>query len=429
MLIIAVDRDRSRFPSPPKMPQPSIATETALSPDTTYRLRDYQQQVIDEVWQLWASRSAQKILLQLPTGAGKTVVFATIAHRFTERGAPVLVLAHREELLLQAKEKLESVTGERVGLIKAGYREDRDAPIQVASVASLLNRQLPPASLVVVDEAHHSTALTYTQLFEQFPEASILGVTATPVRSDGRGFREIYDRLVVGPAVSWLIDREYLSRYRLFAAPKTVDTTGVGKMGGDYNPRQLAKAVSTSLTMGDSIDAWQRFAQGKKTVIFAVNVEHSKAIAAAYRTAGIAAEHLDGSIKDADRRAVLDRFRAGETLVLSNCGLFSEGFDVPSIEAVQCIRPTKSLALWLQIVGRSLRPSPGKDAAIVIDHTENWVAHGLPDRPFSWSLDAIDGDSERWGVDRKSTRLNSSHQIISYAVFCLKKKKKKKKRK
>jgi superfamily II DNA or RNA helicase len=363
-----------------------------------YSLRPYQQQVIDRVWQLWSSRVAQKVLLQLPTGAGKTVVFAAIAQRFIERGAPVLVLAHREELLLQAKEKLESVTGGCVGLIKAGYREDRDALIQVASVASLLNRQLPPASLVIVDEAHHSTALTYTQLFEQFPDAAILGVTATPVRSDGRGFREIYDRLVVGPSVAWLIEQGYLSPYRLFAAPKTVDTTGVGKMGGDYNPRQLVKAVNTSLVMGDLIDAWTRYAHQKKTVVFAVNVEHSMAIAAAYRAHGIAAEHLDGSVKDADRKATLDRFRSGETLVLTNCGLFSEGFDVPSIEAVQCIRPTQSLALWLQILGRSLRPNPGKSEAIIIDHTENWIAHGLPDRPFAWSLDAIELDRDRWGV-------------------------------
>ncbi|TAF53011.1 MAG: DEAD/DEAH box helicase, partial [Oscillatoriales cyanobacterium] len=363
-----------------------------------YSLRPYQQQVIDQVWQLWSSRLAQKILLQLPTGAGKTVVFAAIAHRFIDRGAPVLVLAHREELLLQAKEKLERVTGEPVGLIKAGYREDRDAPIQVASVASLLNRQLPPASLVIVDEAHHSTALTYTQLFEQFPDAVILGVTATPVRSDGRGLREIYDHLVVGPSVTGLIDQGYLSPYRLFAAPKTVDTTGVGHLGGDYNPRQLAKAVNTSLVMGDLIDAWTRYAHQKKTVVFAVNVEHSMAIAAAYRAHGIAAEHLDGSVKDADRKATIDRFRSGETLVLTNCGLFAEGFDVPSIEAVQCIRPTQSLGLWLQIVGRSLRPSPGKSEAIIIDHTENWIVHGLPDRPFAWSLEAIVPGRDRWGV-------------------------------
>jgi hypothetical protein len=203
---------------------------------------------------------------------------------------------------------------------------------------------------------------------------------------------------VVGPSVAWLIEQGYLSPYRLFAAPKTVDTTGIGKMGGDYNPRQLAKAVNTSLVMGDLIEAWTRYADQKKTVVFAVNVEHSMAIAAAYRAHGIAAEHLDGSVKDVDRKATIERFRSGETLVLTNCGLFAEGFDVPSIEAVQCIRPTQSLALWLQIVGRSLRPSPGKSAAIVIDHTENWIIHGLPDRPFAWSLDAIEPERDRWGV-------------------------------
>lgn len=363
-----------------------------------YPLREYQSQLLHDVFLLWSEAGVRRVLAQLPTGGGKTVIFASAAGQFTDRGHPVLVLAHREELLLQAKEKLEHVTGQPVGLIKAGYPEERTAPIQVASVASLVNRALPPAALVIVDEAHHSAAQSYHQLLEQYPTAYILGVTATPARLDGRGFKDIYDRLVLGPQVRWAIDRGYLSPFKLFAAPKTVNTQGVKRTAGDYNARQLARAVDTSLVAGDLIEAWRTFAPGKKTVVFAVNVEHSMAIAKAYSAAGIPAEHLDGETPQGDRKAVLERFKAGETQVLSNCGLFAEGFDLPSVEAVQCVRPTQSLTFWLQMVGRSLRPHPGKEYAIVIDHTENWIVHGTPDRPRHWSLEPVSLDAGRWNV-------------------------------
>jgi superfamily II DNA or RNA helicase len=363
-----------------------------------YSLRDYQQQLIGDLFRTWLEPSTKRVLVQLPTGGGKTVIFANVAQQFLSRNQPVLVLAHREELLLQAKEKLESVSEVPVGLIKAGYPEDRTCGIQVASVASLINRQLPPAALVIIDEAHHSTALTYQQLLEQYPDAYVLGVTATPARIDGQGFKSIYDRLLLGPSVRWAIDRGYLSDFKLFAAPKTVNTKGVRKVGGDYNPRQLAQAVNTSLVMGDLISAWREYAPGKQTVVFAVNVDHSKAIAEAYCQAGIPAEHLDGETPDRDRKAALERFRRSETIVLSNCGLFAEGFDLPSIEAVQCVRPTQSLGLWLQMVGRSLRPHVDKQHAIIIDHTENWALHGAPDRPRQWSLDPVSLQLGRWNV-------------------------------
>lgn len=397
-----------------------------------YALRDYQQSLVRQVFEQWAMGRVRRVLLQLPTGAGKTVVFSSIAQQFTHRNQPVLVLAHREELLLQAREKLEHVTGEAVGLIKAGYPENRSCSIQVASVASLVNRQLPPAALVIVDEAHHSTAATYTALLEQFPHACILGVTATPSRIDGQGFKQLYDCLILGPSVRELIDRGYLSPFKLFAAPKTVDTTGVKKTAGDYNPKQLAKAVNASLVMGDLVRAWQEFAPGKKTVVFAVNVEHSQAIAEAYCESGVPAEHLDGNTKDLDRKAALERFARGETLVLSNCGLFAEGFDLPSIEAVQCVRPTSSIVLWLQIVGRSLRTHPGKEHAIILDHTENWIVHGTPDRPHHWSLDPISLSPGRWNVvcshcrhvfkplshERKPQRYEWRPQEGEFVVIC-----------
>ena len=379
------------------MPDEDPFPRVQLTNSSRYYLRPYQQLMMQQVWAEW-SAGLRRILMQLATGAGKTVLFAACANEFTCKGEGVLVLAHREELLIQAKDKLEAITGYQVGLIKAGYKENSSCLIQVASVASLNHRMLPKASLVIVDEAHHSVSDSWQRIINHYAQAYILGVTATPARIDGQGFKFIYDKLIVGESVKWLIDRGYLSEFKLFAAPKAIKTTGVRTTGGDYNVRELALAINTSLVMGDLLDAWRQFAYRKKTVVFAVNVEHSMAIALAYLEAGIRAEHLDGNTPLAERQAILERFRTGETLILCNCGIVSEGFDVPTVEAIQCVRPTKSLILWLQMMGRALRPYPGKEHAILIDHTENWTVHGSPDARWDWSLEPMSLKRERWNV-------------------------------
>lgn len=365
----------------------------------TYDLRDYQQALINDVFAHW-QQGDRRVMMQLPTGGGKTVIFSALAAEFISRGEGVLVVAHREELLLQAREKLAAHVNVPVGVIKAGYRPDPAATLQVGSIQTLARRfdKLPPAALVICDEAHHSAATSYLDLLRHYESAYILGVTATPARIDGQGFKFIYDALVLGSSVAELIATGYLCPYKLFAAPKAIDTSNVAVVAGEFNQRQLAEAVNTRLVMGDLIKTWEKYASGKKTVVFAVNVEHSKTIAAAYLAAGIPAEHLDGDTPAPQRAAVLERFRQGETLVLSNCGIISEGFDVPSIEAIQCVRPTRSLNLWLQMLGRSLRPAPGKKHAVIIDHTQNWTCHGLPDDDREWSLEPISLKTRRYAV-------------------------------
>jgi len=372
---------------------------TTTLPQVTYQLRDYQQALVQQVFALWHS-GKRRVMLQLPTGSGKTVLFSAIAHEFTTRGEGVLVLAHREELLTQAREKLEAVTGMPVGIIKAGYSVNPLFPVQVASVQTLIRRQhLPEAALVVCDEAHHSISRSYTAIFERYQQSYVLGVSGTPARIDGQGFKFLYDALVVGPSVAELIQSGHLCRFKLFAAQNFITTSGVRTTGGDFNQRDLAEAVNTSLVMGDLIQTWRKYASGKKTVVFAVDVAHSKAVAAAYLEAGIPAEHLDGETPTDQRKAILKRFRTGQTLVLTNCGIISEGFDVPSIEAIQCVRPTKSLILWLQMVGRALRPAPLKEHAIIIDHTQNWFFHGLPDEERFWSLEPVSLASSQWALE------------------------------
>ena len=351
-----------------------------------YKLRDYQEDLIQGIFKSWSAGN-RRVMLQLPTGAGKTILFSAISRLFLEQGLGVLVLAHRKELITQAHSKLEAISGLSAGFIKARMPVDWDFLVQVASVQTLTRRQrYPEAGLVICDEAHHSVSKSYTRIFEAYPDAYILGVTATPMRTDGQGLKNHYDDLIVGVSVDWLVGRGYLCPFRLYAAPVKVDTRGVKITAGEFNQRDLAEAVDTSLVAGDVIDAWKKYAFNKQTVVFNVSVEYSRKLTKAFRAEGIKAEHLDGETPDVERDAIIGRFRNRETTVLSNCGIVTEGFDVPGIECIQCVRPTRSLILWLQMIGRSLRPSEGKDYAILIDHSENWQCLGLPDDDREWSL-------------------------------------------
>jgi superfamily II DNA or RNA helicase len=352
-------------------------------------LRDYQQSLLQGLFEAWSEK--RRVMAQLPTGGGKTIIFSFLANEVAHHGDRVLVLAHREELITQAAAKLEAVTGKPVGIIKAGYSPSPLYPIQVASVQTLVNRlrDWPDFGLIVIDEAHHSTANTYRKILEAYPESYQLGVTATPIRTDGSGFRDLFDALVTGPTVRELIDLGHLSRFKLFGA-KPMETKGVRTVAGDFSAAGLAKANNVVNLSGDLVEAYKAHCPDRRCLVFAISIAYSQAIAARYNAAGIPAIHLDGETPSQERKEALARFAAGEIKVISNCSLFGEGLDIPTLEAVQIARPTKSLSLWLQMVGRALRPAPGKDFAILIDHTKNHLIHGLPTRKRIWSLDGVE---------------------------------------
>ena len=198
----------------------------------TYNLRDYQTDLIRQIFASWQTK--RSVMLQLPTGGGKTILFAYLAREFAKKGMGVLVLAHREELLLQAQEKLEAITGVPAGIIKSGYPV-YSYDLQVASVQSLVRRKnKPDAGLVIVDEAHHASSKTYTSILEAYPESYVLGCTATPHRIDGQGFKWLFDELICGPSTGDLIDQGYLSRYKLFQAIKVVDTSKTKTTAGGF---------------------------------------------------------------------------------------------------------------------------------------------------------------------------------------------------
>jgi DNA repair protein RadD len=348
-------------------------------------LRPYQQSAIDEARD--AFRTQRAVLFQLPTGGGKTVTASTVVHGAAQKRNRVWWLTHRRELASQASRTFYDL-GIPHGLIQAGTVTDANALVQVASIQTIARRldKLPEPALIVFDEAHHIGAAQWDQVFNYHRRAKILGLSATPCRLDGQGLGRWFGHMVEGPTVRELIDNGSLCDFRLFA-PSVPDLSGVGSLAGDFKSGALAKAMDRPAIVGDAIGHYRQLCPGKRAVVFAAGVANSQSIVAQFNAAGIPAEHVDGSMPAVERDAIVDRFRRGETLILSNADLFGEGFDVPAIEAVILLRPTKSLSLYLQQVGRALRPMPGKDVAIILDHAGNSLRHGLPDDEREWSLD------------------------------------------
>ncbi|ELS33339.1 MULTISPECIES: DEAD/DEAH box helicase [Pseudanabaena] len=357
-------------------------------------LRDYQQRVIDEIYATW-QQGKRAILLAMPTGSGKTRTFSELAKDFCDRDRRVLLLVHREELLWQAKKTLEKILRSPVGVIKADRPMQLEYPVQCASVQTLVKRlekqeiDLGAIALVIIDEAHLSLAPSYLSILRYFPKALILGVTATPSRLDGRGFDRLYEALVIGPSVSELIWRGFLADYEVLAPESFLPTEeGIRIAGGDFNSADLAERIDRRYVAGCAVDAYLHHSCQKRCVVFAINLDHSKAIAERYCAAGIVAEHIDGETAPKDRQAILERFRAGETQVLCNVNLFTEGFDVPEIEVIQLCRPTKSVALHLQMLGRGLRPKGGRKA-LILDHAGNCLRLGGAKADRCWTLQGL----------------------------------------
>ncbi|NEO08429.1 DEAD/DEAH box helicase [Moorena sp. SIO3I8] len=363
----------------------SIDIQQHFSPELCdgFVLRDYQHDLVEKIFSEW-KKGHRRVMAQLPTAGGKTVTFAAIAKYFTDQNVNVLIMAHRKELVVQAGDKIQRITGEGVGYIKAGIPPEPHHRIQIASVQTLARRKtgFTPA-LIIIDESHHAITKSYTKVMEAFPNAYILGVSATPHRNDGQGFTDHFDVLVEGISVSELIQKGHLSSFKMFGAVP-IDTTRISQAGGDYNQQQLQ--MQAMRMVQQVYPTWSKYAKDKKTIVFAVGVLHSQAIADEFNKNGVVAKHLDGESPEKEREEALEAFERGEITVLTNCGLFLEGLDICSIEAVQVCRPTCSLVLDKQMWGRGLRPFPGKEYVVLIDHTENWSRHGLPDEKVEWSL-------------------------------------------
>jgi hypothetical protein len=351
-------------------------------------LRPYQDQGVAEI-RLRYMQGRKSVLFVLPTGGGKTVVFSYITELASKLGNRICILVHRDELVEQTSRSLDAI-GVSHGIIAAGRSMDLSCSVQVASVWTLSRRlHRIPASffqLLIVDEAHHAVAGSWAKVIAHYANARVLGVTATPERFDGKGLLGYFDDMVIGPDAAWLTANGFLAPAKVFAPPSKVDTSKLRTRMGDFRMDDAERALQQGGIMGDAVTHYRRHLQGGTAIAFCCSVAHAEAVAKAFNDQGIRARSVDGTMDKAERRRLIEALGTGDVQVLTSCMIISEGTDVPSVSGAILLRPTQSLSLYLQMVGRCLRPAPGKAAAIILDHVGNSLRHGLPTDPRKWSL-------------------------------------------
>ena len=335
-------------------------------------LREYQNQLIMDVRRSYPNGKHAPCIV-LPCGGGKSVIVAEIARKTTEKGNHVLFIVHRKELCDQI----------RATFTAWGVDMSRCMIGMVQTVTRHLDSIYPPA-LIITDENHHSKAESYRRIYDAFPKARRIGVTATPVRLDGSGLGDVNDDLVIGVSAKWLIENHYLAPYDYYA-PSMADLTNVRTVHGEFDTKGAEQVMLKRAVFGDVISHYRQLADGRKAICYCTTIRHSQAMAEAFHKAGISAAHLDGETPKADRDTIIERFRSGEIQVLCNVDLISEGFDVPDCSCAILLRPTKSLTLYIQQSMRCMRYQPDK-RAVIIDHVGNYARHGLPDEDRHWDL-------------------------------------------
>ena len=337
--------------------------------DGMIRERPYQEEAKNEIFKRW-NAGDRATLMVLPTGCGKTIVFAKVAEQCVQNGERVLVLAHRGELLEQARDKIKSATSLETALEKAGDTAiESDAPIVVASVQTLARDKRLKAyptdhfGKIIIDEAHHAAADTYKKILNRFPKAQVLGVTATPSRGDMKNLSEIFDSIAYEYSLKTAIADEYLCPISTKTIQIKLDITKVGIQAGDFKAAEVDNALEPYLVA--IAEQMQKYCKDRKTVVFLPLVETSKKFANILNEKGFKAAEINGS--SYDRSVILEKFSNGEYNVLCNAMLLTEGWDCPSVDCVVVLRPTKVKGLYCQMVGRGTRLNDGKKNLLLLD--------------------------------------------------------------
>ena len=383
-------------------------------------LRDYQREMLGRIHEAW--KTCRSVMVQMPTGTGKTVLMTEVIksekRKVKGEKCSVLVVAHRRELIEQIRETLDRRT--------EGHDKDRVTEEQIVVVESIqtIYRNIDDISinpsLIIVDEAHHALARTYRELWERWPEAKFLGLTATPCRLSGEGFEDLFDVLLQGEDIQWFIDQKWLSDFEYVSArPDSLmmhQIGGLRKRGadGDYQTKEMVTVMDVPESIAHLYESYEAFASGKKGIVYAIDRAHAQHIAGYYASKGVKCAVIDSKTPARERAEIVERYLAspanaletahrGQSLcnslrcsqqgqspcavdVLINVDIFSEGFDCPEVEFIQLARPTLSLSKYLQQVGRGMRVSEGKDCVLILDNVGLYQTFGLPTDRRDWRM-------------------------------------------
>lgn len=309
-------------------------------------------------------------------------MIAHLVHEYAELGQHVLFMVHKRELLAQI----------RGSMAAEGIPPELVTVMSVLKVSHRLTKIQPPA-LLITDEAHHGKAKSYMNVYDYFSDVPRIGFTATPVRLNGEGFSDVYDAIIEGPTVEWLVHNHFLAPFKYYSLP-LVDRGKLKKERGEYTNRSISMALAQTRTVfGSVVDTYRDKADGQQAILYAHNVEYSQRYAKMFSDAGIPAIHVDAKTPQAERDRIMSGFREHKYRVLCNVDLVSEGFDVPDCNTVILLRPTQSLTLFVQQSMRGMRYRSGK-TSIIIDHVGNYLLHGLPDTNHVWNLAGMKEEDE-----------------------------------
>ena len=354
------------------------------------QLRPYQSNHKKEIYQAWDD-GYRSVMLQMPTGTGKTHLFVSIIKDFQTHinQCRVLVLAHRDEILNQICDTLYYKYGVPCGKIDRSNHSVEHNNILVASVQTMvkrLNVYEDNFDLIVVDEAHHTKATSYKSIIKHFPSAKVLGVTAWPYRLSGDGFGKEYDKLILSETIKEYIKQGYLSDIKYLPTDIVIhncDSITIGATG-DYENEVLFKYMDNPLVYTTIIDAYNKYAKNKKGIVYTINQKHNLNLQKCFKEKGIPSAAIDSKTPSEERKKMVEQFKNSEINVLCNVDIFGEGFDCPDVDFILLARPTKSLSLYLQQVGRGLRKTGNKDSVLIIDCVGSFTRFGLPTKERDW---------------------------------------------
>ncbi|MDE5947957.1 MAG: DEAD/DEAH box helicase, partial [Prevotella sp.] len=388
----------------------------------TVRLHDYQNNIRERLSEAW--RTCRSVMVQMPTGTGKTHVLASVVMDCLTSapssidewsggpvcnalgGGPVWIVVHRRELVAQIKETIErygmnghdghakcerSERSERhYGHEENSGHEDRIKVMSIQWLTRHAGELTDRPRLVIIDEAHHAVADTYRMLWDIFPDARYLGLTATPCRMNRRGFADLFDTLITSWSIAEFIGKGYLSAFDYVSIrpgseeQRLIDSLEKHGADGDYQIKEMDGMLNRNASIARLYMSMERFAGGRKGIVYAISIAHARNIAAYYNNKGISTAAIDSRTPAAERQRLVEDFKAGRIQVLVNVDIFSEGFDCPDVEFVQLARPTLSLAKYLQQVGRGLRRTNGKRNCVLIDNVGLYRMFGLPTTAWDW---------------------------------------------